>query len=203
MKNYEVVIRNDDVLQDTLWSKQGRKFLRGGVTPFELFLKADKAFEKHQYPCILAVLSEGIDKFPEWVEHIKKNKHRYIIELHGSSHFYYCDLTEEEGYKELKMAKEKIESTFDIKISTWYVTFGRKKAPEWGQRVCDRLGIKYDIPNTKRDAQLWMTNYYKKERYPFFHINFHFWYPPQVEGIKEVIEIICQKDYKDSNKKIN
>ena len=199
IQNCPVQIRDDDVLQYSLWSKRGRKYLsswrKNGKTPFELFLKADKAFEKYQFPCILAVCSEGIDHFPEWVEHIKKNKHRYIIELHGSKHFYYCDLTEEEGERELRLARDKIEKTFDVKVSTWYIPFGRKKAPEWGQRVCDRMGIKYDIPKTKRDGELWLRNWYLKGEtfYPFNHINFHFWHPIQRENVQEIVKILCEK----------
>lgn len=194
-QNFPVQIRNDDILQATLWTKQGRKYLiqyrEGGKTPFELFLEADKPFEQYQHPCILAVLSEGIEVYSEWVDYIKKNKHRYQIELHGSKHFYYCDMSEQEGEKELKMAKEKIEDTFETKISTWYITFGKRKAPEWGQRVCDRLGIIYDYPMTKRDAELWLKNYYMKSGlYPFNHINFHYWHPAQRQDIAEVIKIL-------------
>ena len=191
-----VEIRDDDVLQYHFWTRQSRKYLKewreGGKTPFELFLEADKPFAEYNYPCILAMLSDGIDYYPEWVEYIKKNKDRYIIELHGSSHYFYCELTEEQGEKELRMAKDKIEQTFETKISTWYVTFGKKKAPEWGQRVCDRMGIKYDIPNTKRDGDLWLKNYYHKGEtiYPFYHINFHFWHPEQRKDIAEVIKIL-------------
>jgi hypothetical protein len=197
--NTSIQIRDDDVLQNTLWTKQGRKYLEpyreGGKTPFELFLEADKPFKKYNYPCILAILSEGIDVYPEWVEYIKKNQHRYIIELHGSRHYFYCDLTEERGERELRLARDKIEKTFGVKVSTWYVTFGRKKAPEWGQRVCDRMGIKYDIPNTKRDGDLWLKSYYYKEKQtsPFNHINFHFWHPSQRKEIAEVLKILCEE----------
>lgn len=192
--NTLVQIRNDDVLQATLWTKRGRKYLRK-KTAFELFLEADKPFEQYQYPCILAVIADGIDVYPEWVEYIKKNKHRYIVELHGLSHRYYCDLTEEEGERKLRTAREKIEDTFETKISTWYITFGRRKAPEWGQRVCDRMGIKYDLPRTKRGPGLWLKNYYLKGgvTYPFKHINFHFWHPEQRKDIAEVIKVLCEK----------
>jgi len=196
MNSYPVQIRCDDVLQYHLWSKQGRKYLSDwrpdGKTPFELFKQADRLFDKYNYPCILAILSEGIDKYPEWVDYIKKYQHRYIIELHGSYHYYYCDLNEIEGERELRKAKEKIESTFNTKISTWYITFGKKKAPEWGQRVCDRIGIKYDYPTSKRDPELWLKNYYKKDDliYPFYHINFHYWHPEQREDINNVLKIL-------------
>ncbi|GAF68094.1 unnamed protein product, partial [marine sediment metagenome] len=193
-----VQIRNDDVLQYDLFGKQSQKhqirFRKGEKTLFEMFLEADKAFEKYQYPCILAVITDGIERFPEWVDYIKQNIHRYVIELHGEYHYYHCDMTEAEGEASLRRGREKIEDTFGIKVSTWYVTYGKRKAPEWGQRVCDRMGIKYDIPNTKRDAALWLKNWYLKgESYiPFNHINFHSWHPSQRADVQEVVKLLCE-----------
>ena len=46
---------------------------------FDYFQEADKLFAQYNIPCILAILAEGIDVYPEWVEYIKKNKHRFII----------------------------------------------------------------------------------------------------------------------------
>lgn len=190
-KNFDVEIRCDDVLQRWLWTDQSAKHLKK-ATPFELFLEADKVFEKYQYPCTLAVITDGILIHKEWVEHIKKNIHRYNIELHGSSHYYYIDLSEKEGELELRHAKEKLENTFGQEITTWYVPFSRKKAPEWAERVCKKLGLKYPVVRTKIDSYIWIEKYKRLGHSPFSHVNFHYWHPGQREQTNELVKILCE-----------
>jgi len=162
--------RNDDILQVEVFShKQGRRL--NPKIAFDLFKECDKIFERYDYPCILAVLSEGIDYYPEWVEYIKKNKHRYQIELHGSKHYYYNSLSEEEGYKDLKQAKEKIEKEFGVKVTTWVVPHGVKKSPEWGLRVCKKLGLEIAVLSNPKNPYM-----------------FHFWHKGQVARVKRMIE---------------
>ncbi len=179
-------IRNDDVLQAGNFSKdQVNKFSR--KMPFLYFLEADEVFRKYNYPCTLAVLAEGIDKNWNWVDYIKRNQHRYKIELHGSSHLWYSKMTEESGYNDLKQAKEKIENTFGIKITTWYVPFGRNNIPEWGDRVCERLGIKMDRPIMKQLPYFW-------DKLPEgVQCNFHYWDKKQVKQIESIIKSICKR----------
>ena len=180
----ELELRNDDVLQSTHLS-QRQKYLANGKL-FEMFLEADKVFEEYNYPCTLAVLAEGIKHSPEWVEHIKKNQHRYKIELHGYYHHHFGRLTEEQGYEDLSKAMKLIEETFGVRPTTWYVPFGRKSMPEWGERVCQRLGIKLDVPTRKTLPRFWFRDINLKQ------VNFHFWCADQVELIKEIIDI-CKK----------
>ena len=165
-------IRNDDVLQ-VGWSSFHHYCRLINKSSWEWFLEADKIFEKYNYPCTLVVLADGIEKLPHWVEHIKKNQHRYKIELHGSSHHYYCNMTEEEGYKDLLHAKEKIEKEFNVKIESWYVPYGKRKFPKWGPKVCKRLGINFDVVG--RDVKQY---------------KFHYWHKGQVEKVKKTIQ--CQ-----------
>lgn len=179
-------IRNDDVLQLEPSSKHQAAILHGRSL-FGEFLKADEIFEKYNYPCILAVLSEGIDYNQEWVEHIKKNLHRYKIELHGLTHRNYNMLSEEELYVELFEAKEKIEKTFGVKISKWYLPYGRKGETPFGKKVCKRLGIEYDVQIGKIDAKIWLTGYEKTGFWPFQQVNFHYWYQPQVKRVEQII----------------
>lgn len=181
-------IRNDDVLQIHLnpYSKAQRRALRE-KSFFDWFLEADKIFEEYNYPCTLAVLSEGIDIYPEWVQYIKDNLSRYKIELHGSCHQPYSKLDEKTGEKDLSQAIEKIEKTFNIKITTWYVPLGRKFIPEWGERVCERMGIKCDIPTMKILPFTWKMKPLRT------HINFHYWYKDQVEQINQIVKEICEK----------
>lgn len=186
MSNYKKVqIRIDDVLQANPVSRFQRNALKER-TFFEWFKESDKMF-KH-YNCTLAVLSEGIDACPEWVEYIKKNIHRYKIELHGSSHFYYEQFDKEKILEDLSKAKEKIEETFGVKITTWYVPFGRKHFPKDGEWVCKRLGINLDIPKGKTLPKTWF--YVKGENMP--SINMHFWDAEQIRLTKKIIEL-CQK----------
>ena len=181
-----LVIRNDDVLQVHPVSKQQRKVLKEKGW-FERFLEADKVFAEYDYLSILAVLSDGIDVYPNWVDYIKRNIHRFKIELHGSGHLKYVRMNEEKGYNDLKKAKEKIEETFDVKVTTWYVPFGRKNIPEWGHRVCERLGIKMDVPTMKSLPYFWKKKPERKQ------INFHYWDDKQVKQINKIIKEICQK----------
>ena len=190
MKNYNVEIRADDVLQYGLWTDQSRKHIRD-KTPFELFLEADKIFEKYQFPCTLAIITDGIEKFPEWVEHIKKNIHRYNIELHGSKHYVWMDIPEEQGRQELAEAKKLLEDTFGQEVTTWYVPFSRKKAPIWADKVCKELGLKFPVFRTKVDCYIWNTKYKRLGYSPFPHANFHYWHPLQREQVAEMVEILC------------
>jgi len=183
-----LTIRNDDVLQVSRFTKAQQKCMNG-VSPFELFLLADEPFKKYNFPCVLSVLSEGIDEYPEWVDYIQKNKHRYIIELHGSKHFNYSEFSKRELAKDLSRAMNKIENTFNTKISTWYLPFGRHSKNPYGEEVCKELGIKYDVPPGKIDAKPWLKKYHKGGKPPFFHINFHYWCYPQTKYVEQIIEI--------------
>mgnify|MGYP001571746641 FL=1 len=163
--------RNDDILQVRVFSKKQGKRLKPD-TAFQSFLKCDEVFEKYNYPQILAVLSEGINYYPDWVDYIKKNHYRYQIELHGFRHYYYNhDIhTAESAYKDLKRAKDELENTFQCKITTWFIPYGKKHYPLWREEVCQRLGLICDSPSVKN---------------PFM---FHYWHRDQVEEVKKMIE---------------
>lgn len=184
--NYFPEIRNDDVLQTAHLSQQQKKVANGKL--FEMFLEADKVFEEYNFPQTLAVLAEGIIHCPEWAEYIKKNQHRYKIELHGYSHLHFGQLSAEEGEKNLKKGLDIIENEFDTKITTWYVPFGRKSMPEWGEEVCKKLGIKLDIPVRKTLPKFW----FKDKTIP--QVNYHYWDKGQVNLVKKIIQEVCQKE---------
>ena len=178
-------IRNDDVLQSTHLSQRQKRVAYNQL--FEMFLEADRVFEKYNYPCTLAILAEGIKHCPKWVEHIKKNQHRYKIELHGYSHHHFARLSKENGEEDLRKAIELIEKTFNIRITTWYVPFGRKSMPEWGEDVCQRLGIKLDVPTRKCLPSFW----FKDKTIP--QINFHYWDKGQVNQVEEIIKSLGEE----------
>jgi len=180
MKPFE--IRNDDVLQTTLFTQAQKRALEE-KSMFEWFLEADKVFEKYNHPCILAILAEGLTD-RQWVEHIKKNQHRYIIELHGYSHEKYGRFGRQELYDNLKHAKDLIEMEFGVKVTTWYVPFGRKGRNPYAEEVCQELGLKLGIPNGKVDVKLW----FKNKSMP--HGNFHFWKRSQIQDVENVLKEI-------------
>ena len=171
-----LLLRNDDVFMATaITNKMG--YATRIKSFYQWFLDTDTIFEKYQYPCILACLTEGIDKNPEWVEYVKKNLHRFQIELHGSSHYFYNSMSEEEGYEDLKKAKEKLENAFDRKITTWYVPFGERKFPEWGKRVCNKLNLDFDVTAGNKGKQIY----------------FHYWAWRDIEKITNLLHSICRQ----------
>lgn len=174
-------IRNDDVLQVRRITVHQALSI-GTKDLLTHFLEADELFKKYDYPCTLAIVAEGIEYYPYWVKYIKKNIHRYKIELHGLEHKNYRKVSYEEFISDNREAIAKIEKAFKTRVTIWYPPFGRK-----GQREpedCNELGITQYKQIGKVDAKLWLKN---PEGYP--HINFHYWYAPQVETIKR---ILCQ-----------
>lgn len=190
-----VVIRADDVLQDEKLTKAQQKSLRGGKTWFQWFLEIDKEFEKYDYPMMLAICSDGIDhpENKEWVEHIKKNIHRYIIEFHGTKHYAYRDFNAEDGEKDIRAGIKKLEETFGEKVTTFYPPFGGKYVPNWIDEVCKKIGIEHNGHWIKHDTDIWIQNYNIKGYVPFMHMNYHFWYAPQNRNVTEILKILCEK----------
>lgn len=172
-------LRNDDVLQVGFGSAHQAYRLRE-KTAWEWFKEADKPFAKYNYPCTLVTLSDGIEYWPEWVEYIKKNLHRYKIELHGSGHHYYKQMTKEAALADLRIAKDKLENEFQVKVTTWYVPYGSRRYPEWGEEVCKELGINFDVVG--RDTH---------------QHTFHYWHQEQIDKVKKIIEEICQNTGKN------
>jgi peptidoglycan/xylan/chitin deacetylase (PgdA/CDA1 family) len=181
-------IRNDDVLQTLKTTTSAQRRDLEGRTLFEAFLEADKVFEEYDYPCTLAVLAEGIDEEPEWVEHILKNKDRYVIELHGDVHKNYRNIPLNEFWPQMSMAKNKIEKTFDVTLTTWYPPFGRKGERERTRDVT-LLGLEQYYQHGKVDAKFWLKD---PDSYP--HVNFHYWNRPQVEHVREILCRLQEKN---------
>ncbi len=170
MPREEIEIRIDDVLlYKTLTSSMGRALNRGSY--FEQFKEFDKFFEENNVMTTLAICADGIDQYPEWVEYIKKNKHRYKIEMHCLTHMNYRNQSMEFGLKHLSEAKKKIEKTFDVKVTRWYVPFAIRGYPDWGPSVCKELGIGFNIAldQTKK------------------HFRCHYYNPNDVEKIKKKV----------------
>lgn len=182
-------IRNDDVLQMIDSTTYNQRKDLDGRTLFEAFLEADAVFEKYNYPCTLAVLSEGIQREPHWVKHIRANMHRYKIELHGRRHFNYKALKRAELFVQLGKAKIQIEQIFGVEITTWYPPFGRKGENLWGIEVCKELGMEQYRQVGKVDAKFWLKD---PEKYP--HVNFHYWNRPQVRTVEKILKQIHESN---------
>jgi len=136
---------------------------------FEWFKESDKFFADNNIPLILAVLADGIDHYPEWVEYVKNNLYRYEIALHGHTHMSYLKLDRNQGYEKLARAKEKIENTLGVEVKRWIVPFGKRALPEWGQEVSKKLNVNFHTKNN-----------------PFPHFYFHYWKQDSVERIKTI-----------------
>lgn len=156
--NKGTYFRDDDVLVKSNLTGAMKESLEKD-TFYGHFKKTDEMFIKYGEKRILAIVSEGITEYPEWVEYIKEHIDRYIIELHGLTHINYKFINKELGYKMLKEAKEEIEDTFKVKISRWYTPFSLSGFPDWGQEVCDKLEIKYNTYGVPENC-----------------IYFHYWY---------------------------
>src|SRR3990167_234937 len=172
-------IRNDDVLQSSMFTPHQRDDIAGRDL-FQLFLKADRYFGDFRQT--LAVISDGIEVFPEWTEHIKRNKHRYDIQLHGEHHYNYKHLSEDRAVESLKRAKAEIEKAFGVEVTTWYPPFGRRGTPKDMEKICERVGTMPYFQAGKVDAKLWFRNPKKYQ-----HINFHFWNDKHVETIRDIL----------------
>ena len=183
-------IRYDDILQVTgITHAQTRDM--DGRSLFECFLEADKVFKEYKYPCTLAVLSEGIYQYPDWVEYIKKNSDRFKIESHGREHFNYSLLSGENLLIVLGAAKKEIEDAFETHVTIWYQPKGRKGENPYMDEVCRELGMVAYHQHGKVDAKFWLKEYKKNKRWLFPHMNFHFWNRPQVATVNEIIKTLC------------
>ena len=169
-----IELRNDDILQVNVYSAHHNYRLKK-KTPWKWFLECDRVFEEYDFPQTLVILSEGIEHYSEWVEHIKKNIHRYKIELHGSSHYFYDTWTAKDAYEDLKKAKERIEKEFGVNITTWYVPYGKRHFPSWGKEVCAKLGLEFDITAGNKQQFL-----------------FHYWHQIQVDKAIKLVKNSCQ-----------
>ena len=169
----KILLRNDDVLMLTTTTKH-QVAAQKKKSFFEWFVESDKIFEEYDCPSVLAVLAEGIDVYPEWVKYIKERQHRFRIELHGYTHLWYHRLSSEDGYRTLKYAKDKIEDTFGVHVSTWYIPFcGKSWSVSWRREVCERLGVRFDVLDDLDTV---------------YQHRYHYWNPLEVEKVKGMVK---------------
>lgn len=111
-----ITIRIDDVLQSRLFSASQQKAI-DAISMFNWFKLATRTLD--EVPLILAVIAEGIDSQPEWVEYIKAHP-EWKVQCHGWEHKLYSKLPKEEITQELRRAKDKIEETFGQEVTRYY-----------------------------------------------------------------------------------
>ena len=105
--------------------------------------------------------------------------------MHGSKHYNYSSFDREQLKDDLGKAIDEIEAIFEERITTWYPPYGRKGENPYGIEVCKELGIKQYIQKGKVDAKLWIKS---PKDYP--HVNFHFWYPPQIKHVEKILSLL-------------
>jgi peptidoglycan/xylan/chitin deacetylase (PgdA/CDA1 family) len=190
-------LRSDDVLQIRNTTIHQNYRLQE-KTLYEWFVWSDYAFEKYNFKCTLAVLAEGIQEqsslYKDWVRYIKRNSHRYVIEMHGLNHVHPNTVERGRLTKELREAKKIIENTFECKVTTWYTPFGRRYANPYGKEICDEIGIQYDKIFGKMDTIYAMKSYRKNKKFPYEQANFHFWHKEQVLAAEQIICLLQENN---------
>lgn len=103
-----MVFRIDDVLQSCLFSTFQKQYFQK-QPPFEWFKEAVEIVKDH--PVKLAVVAEGINHYPEWVELIQSHP-EWEIACHGLEHVIYKKMPEKIITSSLIVARWKLETTF-------------------------------------------------------------------------------------------
>lgn len=146
---------------------------------FEYFKEATSAFEDDWLK--LTIVAEGIDRDREWVDYIKAHP-KWEVQCHCWDHKVMHHMTEEELYKEIKMAKEKIEEEFGQKVTEFFPP--KHYFSEEMFRACSRLRLSLMIA---KDIPIdWFKNKAIKDVY------FHFWNPHQIFQTREIKQL-CQQ----------
>ena len=166
--------RIDDVLQSTNFSPAEQEAF-SIKPPFEWFKDATEVFEDRYVK--LAIVAEGIDSQPEWVEYIKAHKN-WEVQVHCWEHKVMKWMSEQELLTEIKMAKEKIEQTFNQRCTQFFPPKHYHSDNMW--RATRDLGL-----------SLMMERYIPDHYFNYGNIAdvyFHFWNPGQIEQVRRILD---------------
>lgn len=156
-------IRIDDVLQ-TKWltfPQLDAVKVRPMFEWFKMTTQVDK-------PYILAIVAEGIDSQPEWVEYIREHP-QWELQCHGWEHILYCRLPKTTIVEELKRAKEKIEKIFNRDVQKYYPP--KMKYNDVSRKAAKEAGM-------EETRERWtLKQYLDKEVENPNEIYFHYWSP--------------------------
>lgn len=166
-------IRIDDVLQSTNFSPAQLAALE--VMPFFEWFKYSALMFDGLY-VKLAIVAEGIDKNPEWVELIKSQKN-WEVQVHCWEHKSMNGLFYEDVYKEIKDAKEKIQDTFHQKVVEFYPP--KHKYSNMMMMACDALDLSLMVEKNIPEHYIQSNQ--------ITSIYYHFWNPKQIKEIERII----------------
>lgn len=153
-----------DVLQHNCYSTLQFNAMRTRPM-FDWFKHALKRINR---PMTLAVTAAGIDYLPEWTEFIKQRK--FKIECHGWEHRDYKRMATGEIYSWLLMAKEKLEKTFDQKVTRFFPPRMRLRQETFDGAKMAGLEIvtKYKSPHKYKNGLI---------------LDFHYWIQSDIDGV--------------------
>ncbi len=166
--------RIDDVLQSINFSPAEQEAF-AVRSPFEWFKLAAQPFEDRYVK--LVIVAEGIDRNPEWVEFIKGHK-KWEVQVHCWEHKVMKHMEEADLYKEIKMAKEKIEDTFNQRCTQFFPPKHYHSDNMW--RATRDLGLSLMM-------ERYIPDHYFKYR-NIVDVYFHFWNQTQIEQVRRILD---------------
>jgi peptidoglycan/xylan/chitin deacetylase (PgdA/CDA1 family) len=168
-----MIWRLDDVLQSTLYSQNQRDaFKEKG--PFEWFKEAVELLKGQEVK--LAIVAEGIDHYPEWVEYIKAHP-EWEIACHGLEHRIYKWLPPQVTVGSLIVAKWKLEETFKREVTELHL-------PKllWHENLVGLAKLAgFKLMDERINIDNWVENPRGNEVY------FHFWNKRQINVLKKCL----------------
>lgn len=169
-------IRIDDVLQSERFSSSQLEAFKVR-SPFEWFRLAVDGWD--DYPLVLAVVAEGIDKYPSWVRFIKDHP-KWKVQCHGWDHRDYRKVGVEEGVRLLINARKKIEDTFGVIIHEFYPPW-MKHSPAT-ETMADVAGLRQVIEETTSGK--WLLDNTAPNLY------FHYWSQNNLDQIHNICRLL-------------
>ncbi len=161
-----------DVLQSTLFSPNQLNALKE-KSFFEWFKECMEILEGKDVT--LAIVAEGIDSQPEWVEYIKQHP-EWSLQVHAWEHRTMTRLSDKEFVRHLTMAKNKIQETFDIDPGIYFPP--KLKWTKNTDNIAESIGLR-EHHNRWRPAH-WLSDHTIKEIY------IHFWNANDLAIIKKI-----------------
>jgi len=168
-----IVFRNDDIFLT--------KSVRSGqIYNFKKFKESHELLKGRIH--ILSIIASEIDNYPEMKDYILANKKDFRFGIHGWEHSDYSKMTKEQIKKELTMARDKIEDTFEVEVKWFFPPWNR--VSESTRKACNEIGLRinenYIIPKqfikgVKGDV-----------------IDFHYWHDEEMSILKQCLKSIPQ-----------
>lgn len=166
--------RVDDVLQSKNFSPAQLESL-AKKTMFEWFKEATEPFKGK--PLTLAIVAEGIDSQPGWVDYIKAHP-EWEPQVHCWKHQTYKVLPYKEIVRLLKKAKKKIDETFGVETIEFIppkLAYNDKT-----QKAAKEVGLREN--RLRYTPRHWLKDKTIKSIY------FHYWDLKQIKKVKKMLK---------------